>query len=151
MNIALVSTHIILIIFPILGIGHQILNLLTSPEKPPSLPGGGFPLLPVSPPPAPPCFHLHCRRQVNFPSILARVRLSHLASTVQMHSCCKVNFTVTPATSNSTVSCYSCSCQVQCRVRKTLLACWHCQLESFCASGKLLRVSTKLAQNQVRT
>ena len=37
------------------------------------------------------------------------------------------------------------------RVRKTPLACWHCQQESFCAAGKFLRVPTKLTQNQVRT
>ena len=32
-----------------------------------------------------------------------------------------------------------------CRGRKTPSACRHCQLESFCASGKFLRVSTQLA------
>ena len=37
------------------------------------------------------------------------------------------------------------------RVRKTSLAHWHCQPESFCAYGRFLRMSTKLAQNQVKT
>ena len=45
-----------------------------------------------------------------------------------------------------------CMCKLlhRSRVRKSPLACWHCQPESFCASGKFLRVFTKWAQNQVK-
>ena len=46
---------------------------------------------------------------------------------------------------------WHCTCQPSNRVRKTPSARRHCRPESFCASGKFLRVSTKLVRNQVKT